>query len=58
MKHERGSKTEFLQIRLAPEDRLRIAEAAAREHLDASTWARCLILRELEALSEKAGGRS
>jgi hypothetical protein len=39
------AKTEFLQIRLTPEDRNRIEGAAAAEHLEPSTWARQAILR-------------
>lgn len=42
------AKTEFLQIRLTPEDRERLAHAAAADHLDVSTWARRLILRSVE----------
>ena len=41
-------KTSFLQIRLAPEDRQRIDRVAAAEHLDASTWARIVLLRAIE----------
>ncbi len=39
---------EFLQIRLTPEDRERLLRIAAADHLDASTWARQVILRALE----------
>lgn len=42
------AKTEFLQIRLSPEDRERLLAAAAANHLDASTWARQAILRAVE----------
>lgn len=42
------AKTEFLQIRLTPEDRDRVWQAAAADHLDASTWARRAILRAVE----------
>lgn len=42
-------KTEFLQIRLTPEDRRRIGEVAAAQHLDPSTWARQVLLRALAA---------
>jgi hypothetical protein len=45
---KRPPKTEFLQIRLAADDRRRIEEVAARQHLDASTWARQILLRELD----------
>jgi hypothetical protein len=47
-------KTEFLQIRLTQEDRRRIAEAAARDHLDPSTWARRMILLALETTVQTA----
>ena len=43
-KSERRPKTEFLQIRVAPDDRVRIDRAAASEFLDTSTWARKVIL--------------
>lgn len=42
------AKTEFLQIRLSPEDRERIVVAAQRDYLDPSTWARRAILRAVE----------
>jgi uncharacterized protein (DUF1778 family) len=41
-------KTEFLQIRLSPEDRSRLEQAANANHLDLSTWARQAILRALD----------
>ncbi len=41
------AKTQFLQIRLTPEDRDRIWDAAATDHLDPSTWARRIILQAL-----------
>ena len=44
------AKTYFLQIRLTPNDRERIHEAAASEHLDDSTWARQVLLKELDRL--------
>ena len=43
-------KTEFLQIRLTPEDRDRLNEVAAAEHLDVSTWARQVLLKAAEKL--------
>lgn len=43
-------KTEFLQIRLTPEERQRIETAAGAEHLRASTWARKILLTELDRL--------
>jgi len=42
------AKTEFLQIRVTPEDRDRIWRAAADDHLDPSTWARRAILAAVE----------
>jgi hypothetical protein len=52
-----GAKTNFLQIRLTPEDRRRIENAAASEHLDPSTWARRAILLALDG-AEKKGQKS
>lgn len=43
-------KTEFLQIRLSPEDRARVERAAAAQHLSPSTWARQSLLLVLERL--------
>lgn len=39
------ARTEFLQIRLTPEDRKRLESIAAAEHLDTSTWARQVLLK-------------
>jgi len=50
------AKTEFLQIRLSPEDRAKIAQAAAAQHLDVSTWARQTLLRALDRDSEEELG--
>jgi len=44
------AKTEFLQIRVSPEDMARIREAAEADHLDTSTWARRLILRAVDGV--------
>lgn len=41
-------KTEFLQIRITPEDRERLRRAAVADFLDVSTWARRAILQALE----------
>ncbi|MGD9932883.1 MAG: hypothetical protein AB7T37_04120 [Dehalococcoidia bacterium] len=41
-------KTNFLQIRLSPEDRARMDALAAAEHLDTSTWARRVLLLALD----------
>ncbi len=43
-------KTTFLQIRITPEDRDRLHEVAAAEHLDVSTWARQVLLKAAEKL--------
>jgi hypothetical protein len=42
------AKTEFLQIRLTPEDRERLRRAAVSDYLEVSTWARQAILQALE----------
>ena len=42
------AKTEFLQIRVSPEDMIRIRQAAEADHLDTSTWARRTILHAVE----------
>jgi hypothetical protein len=47
-------RSEFLQIRVSPEDKKRIRRAADADHLDQSTWARQAILKAVEA-SEKSG---
>lgn len=53
------AKTDFLQIRFAPEDKRRIDEVAAAHHLEPSTWARQIILRALdEAERPTPGSRS
>lgn len=41
-------KTEFLQIRLSPEDRKRLVAVAKADHLEPSTWARRVILQAVE----------
>ena len=46
-------KSEFLQIRMSPEDRERLKIAASAQHLDSSTWARKLILDQLERWEDK-----
>jgi uncharacterized protein (DUF1778 family) len=43
------ARTEFLQIRVSPEDKKRIRRAAEADHLDQSTWARRVVLRAVEA---------
>ena len=41
-------KTEFLQIRLNPEQREVLRRAAEADHLDLSTWARRVLLQAVE----------
>ena len=45
-------KTEFLQIRLTPDDRERLRRAAASEFIEQSTWARRAILQALAQWDE------
>ena len=47
------AKTEFLHIRLSREDKRRVAAAARATHLDASTWARMVILKAVEEVERK-----
>ena len=47
-------KTVFLQIRLSPDDAERVRRAATSQHLDKATWARQVILREIERLESEA----
>ena len=51
------AKTEFLQIRVSPKDKRRIEHAAETEFLDASTWARAVILRAVKAKEDEGGDR-
>lgn len=46
-------KTEFLQIRVAPDDLARIRDAAEEDHLEASTWARRVLLRAVAAAERR-----
>lgn len=41
------AKTEFLQIRLTPENSRHLRRVAEADHLDESTWSRRAILRAL-----------
>ena len=41
-------RTEFLQIRITPEDRERFQRVADSEHLDLSTWARRVLLQAID----------
>ena len=47
-------KTEFLQIRLSPEEREKIWLAAAKDHLEPSTWARRVLLLALDRVEASA----
>jgi len=52
------AKTEFLQIRLTPEDSRHLRRVAEADHLDESTWGRRAILQALERWdAEHASGR-
>jgi uncharacterized protein (DUF1778 family) len=46
-------KTEFLQIRLTPDDRERLRRAASADHLDVSTWARRVILLAVDKWEQR-----
>ena len=48
------AKTQFLQIRLSPEERALLKRAASREYLDISTWARQALMRAAAMKEEKA----
>ncbi len=52
------AKTEFLQIRLTPEDRERLQRVAEADHLDVSTWARQVILKALDRRESQRRSRS
>lgn len=46
MQHaRRAPKTDFLQIRVTPDDKRRMDDAATAAHLDTSTWARQVLLQ-------------
>lgn len=47
------AKTEFLQIRVSPEDLSKIRQAAEEDHLDTSTWARRVILQAIDKKKSK-----
>lgn len=46
-------RTEFLQIRVSPEDRERLQRVADAEHLDLSTWARRTLLQAVDQLDDR-----
>lgn len=48
------AKTDFLQIRVAPDDLSRIRKAAEADHLDTSTWARRVILRAVDKWEKRS----
>jgi hypothetical protein len=52
------ARTEFLQIRLTPEDRKRLEAVAAADHLDTSTWARRVLLKEADNYEASNSRRS
>lgn len=47
-------RTEFLQIRITPEDRERLQRVAEAEHLDLSTWARRTLLQAVDQLEDRS----
>ena len=52
-----AAKTDALVIRLTPEDRVRLQRVAEHHYLDASTWARQILLRavaDAEATPERS----
>lgn len=49
-------KTEFLQIRVTPEERDRFRRAADAEYLDVSTWARRVLMLATERWEGKTPG--
>lgn len=51
------AKTEFLQIRISPEDRERMRRLAESEHLDLSTWARRVLLQAVERFETRTGAK-
>jgi hypothetical protein len=46
-------RTEFLQIRVTPEDRERFRRVAQAEHLDLSTWARRTLLQAIDQFEDR-----
>jgi predicted transcriptional regulator len=51
------AKTEFLQIRISPEDRDRMRRLAESEHLDLSTWARRALLQAVERFESRPNAK-
>lgn len=57
MQHgRRAPKTDFLQIRVTPDDKRRMDEAASASHLDTSTWARQVLLHAVERAKQDNRG--
>lgn len=55
MQHgRRNPKTDFLQIRVTPDDKQRMDEAASAAHLDTSTWARQVLLQAVEKVADRS----
>ena len=50
------AKEQFLHIRLSREDKERVKAAATRSYLDASTWARMIILQAVELVEKERSG--
>ena len=53
-----AAKTDALLIRLTPEDRARLQRAAEAHYLEASTWARQILLRAVAEIEAAAPTRS
>jgi predicted transcriptional regulator len=50
-------KSQFLQIRVSPEDKKRVRRAAEADHLDQSTWARQAVLKAVDAWEKSSKRR-
>lgn len=48
-------KSDFLHIRLSPEDKQRVLRVARASYLDGSTWARQVIMRAVERFETRQG---
>jgi hypothetical protein len=48
-----NARTEFLHVRLSPEERERLQRAAEQDYLDESTWARRALLMALDDRDER-----
>jgi hypothetical protein len=47
-------RTEFLQIRITPDDRDLFRRVAEAEHLDVSTWARRVLLQAVDQIEGRS----